>query len=85
MLSHGYYVDYAYEGVIVRHGLYRGVAVLLYWVDRVIIDGITDTLGWTGRNIGGAIGRVQTGQVQGYGLGIAAGIIAILISFWIWS
>ena len=80
LLSQKYYVDTLYEDVIVRIGFFRVIAGTLDWIDRNLVDGIVDLIGWFFRNIGTAIGKFQTGQVQAYATGIAFGILAIILA-----
>jgi NADH-quinone oxidoreductase subunit L len=81
LLSNKYYVDALYEDTLVRRVLYGNVAGVLDWLDRNVVDGTVDTLGWISRNIGPAVGRLQTGQVQAYGAAIALGILLIVLGF----
>jgi NADH-quinone oxidoreductase subunit L len=80
LLSRKYYVDSLYEDAVVRRAFYRGFAGGVDWLDRNLVDGFVDALGWFFRNIGSLIGRLQTGQVQAYGAVIALGILLILIA-----
>ena len=79
LLSQKYYVDALYEVAVVRWAFYRIVAGSLDWLDRNLVDGTVDAVGWIFRNIGSAIGRLQTGQVQAYGTVIALGSLLILL------
>ena len=81
LVSKKYYVDALYEDAVVRRVFYRAVAGTLDWLDRNVVDGFVDTLGWIFRNIGSAIGRLQTGQVQAYGAVIALGGLLIILGF----
>ena len=81
LLSNKYYVDALYEDTLVRRVFYRNFAGALDWLDRNVLDGIVDTLGWIFRNIGPVIGRLQTGQVQAYGTAIALGGLLIILGF----
>jgi NADH-quinone oxidoreductase subunit L len=81
LLSQKYYVDALYEGLIVRRSFYRVVAALANWIDRRIVDGIVDLVGWFFRNIGSAVARLQTGQVQGYATAVALGSLLIILGF----
>ena len=81
VLEERYYMDHLYEKVIVRRVLYRGVFQFADWADRRIVDGFVDMVGWVGRNGGRALAQLQTGQVQTYGVGVSAGIVALLIAF----
>ena len=81
LLAEKYYVDALYENVVVRRGFYRIFAGAVDWLDRNLVDGVVDLVGWFFRNIGAAIGRVQTGQVQTYGTVVAFGILLIVLGF----
>ena len=81
LLTQKYYVDALYEGVIVRRGFYRVFAGLADWLDRRIVDGMVDFVGWFFRNIGTAVGRLQTGQTQAYATGVALGVLLIILGF----
>ena len=81
LLSEKYYVDALYEGLIVRRSFYRVFAGFANWLDRRIIDGFVDFVGWFFRNIGSAIGRLQTGQVQAYATAVALGALLIILGF----
>ena len=81
LLTQKYYVDALYEGVIVRRGFYRAFAGLTNWLDRRIVDGVVDFVGWFFRNIGSVVGRLQTGQTQAYATGVALGSLLIILGF----
>ena len=81
LLSEKYYVDALYEGVIVRRSFYRIFAGLTNWLDRRIVDGFVDLVGWFFRNIGSAVGRLQTGQTQAYATAVALGSLLIILGF----
>ena len=78
LLSRKYYFDEAYEGVLTVRFVYGWMARFLDWADRSIVDGTVRFIDRLGRNTGWAIGQVQTGQVQGYGVAISIGILAML-------
>ena len=81
LITQKYYVDALYENLIVRRSFYRSLAALTNWLDRRLVDGIVDLVGWFFRNIGSAVARVQTGQVQAYGTAIALGSLLIILGF----
>ena len=81
LLSQKYYVDTLYENLIVRRSFYRIFAAFANWLDRRLVDGIVDFVGWFFRNIGSAVARLQTGQVQAYGTAIALGSLLIILGF----
>ncbi|MCI0847132.1 MAG: NADH-quinone oxidoreductase subunit L [Chloroflexi bacterium] len=80
LLTQKYYLDTLYEDVMVRKGFFGIIAGTLDWIDRNLVDGIVDLIGWFFRNIGIAIGKFQTGQVQAYATGIAFGVLAIILA-----
>ena len=85
LLSQKYYMDHLYEEGVVRRGFYRTVTAITDWFDRSIVDGVAEVVGLFSRNIGRAISQLQTGQVQVYGVGIALGIVSILVWYLIWG
>jgi NADH-quinone oxidoreductase subunit L len=81
VLEQRYFMDYLYETVIVRRVLHRGIFAASDWVDRKIVDGAVDFVGWAGRNAGKFIAQIQTGQVQAYGIAVSVGAIVLLWTF----
>ena len=81
LLSEKYYVDALYEDTLVRRLFYRNFVVAVDWLDRNVVDGTVDTLAWIFRNTGPVMGRLQTGQVQAYGVAIALGSLLIILGF----
>jgi NADH-quinone oxidoreductase subunit L len=74
-----YYVDDAYQLVFARGGVI--FSKLLWWFDAKVIDGAVNGAGWVAQRLGGGLRRVQTGRVQNYGLGIAAGMVLVLVAY----
>ncbi len=81
LLTQRYYMDYLYEGLLVRRLAYQGLFLAADWWDRHIIDGFADLTGWMGRNSGRALAQLQTGQVQVYGVAISVGAGVILLAY----
>ncbi|MCH9036803.1 MAG: NADH-quinone oxidoreductase subunit L [Chloroflexi bacterium] len=82
LLSRKYYLDDLYEDIIVKKVLYASLANFGDKFDRHVVDRSVNTVAIVGRNIGGAIAKLQTGQVQVYGIGISIGLIVIMAAFW---
>ena len=55
LLYRKYFMDELYEDVIVRGVFYKGIAYALDWVDKSVVDKITNFCGWLGANTGTAI------------------------------
>jgi len=80
LLTQKYYLDILYERLAVRRVFYRAFAGTADWLDRNLVDGTVDLLGWVFRNTGPLfLSRLQTGQVQTYGAVVAMGGLAILL------
>jgi NADH-quinone oxidoreductase subunit L len=74
-----YYVDDLYQLVFARGGVL--VAQALWWFDVHIIDGAVNGAAWLAQRIGARLRTAQTGRVENYGLGMAAGLILVLVVY----
>jgi NADH-quinone oxidoreductase subunit L len=74
-----YYVDDLYQLVFARGGVLFGN--VLWWFDAKVIDGAVNGAGWVAQRGGGLLRRVQTGRVENYGLGMAAGLVLVLLVY----
>ncbi|HWB01012.1 MAG TPA: NADH-quinone oxidoreductase subunit L [Pirellulales bacterium] len=84
-LSYGkFFIDQIYAVTIVWP--LRLLALLSYWFDRWVIDGLVNSVGRIPAAIGSAIFRpLQTGMVQFYGLAMMMGLLFLLLSMLIWQ
>ena len=57
------------------------IAAAVWWFDREVIDGTVNAIGDGAIEAGRGLGRVQTGRVQNYALGIAVGLIVMAGSY----
>ncbi len=57
------------------------VARALWWFDVHIIDGTVNGIANLTRSSGGGLRQIQTGHVQNYALGIAAGLLIIALGY----
>ncbi len=88
VLAHKYYVDEAYDAVIVRpvHGFSR--SVLAAGIDRGLIDkALVEGAGWKiwQRGFGALGSRLQSGRVGTYAWVLLVGVVAVLGAFTIGS
>jgi len=74
-----YYVDDIYQLAFARGGVLLSNA--LWWFDAKVIDGTVNGVGWIAQRLGGLLRKVQTGRVENYGLGMAAGLVLVLIAY----
>ena len=74
-----YYIDDIYQLVWARGGVL--FANVLWWFDAKVIDGAVNGAGWVAQRFGGALRQFQTGKLQNYGLGIATGMVLVLIGY----
>ena len=76
-LYNKWYVDEAYDAVIVRPivAVSRG-----FWryIDQGLIDGIANGAGYASRAVGWVGSRLQTGQINTYAFAIVAGTLLLL-------
>jgi NADH-quinone oxidoreductase subunit L len=54
-----------------------------WWFDRTVIDGTVNGIGTVTTRAGMGLRRVQTGRVQNYALGIAIGLIAMALGYFL--
>jgi NADH-quinone oxidoreductase subunit L len=78
LLQRGFYVNDAYNGLLVAPGQ-AAAAFLAYVFDAKVIDGAINGLGTLFRAAAGAGRRVQTGLVRNYALGVLAGAVGVLV------
>jgi NADH-quinone oxidoreductase subunit L len=81
VLEERFYMDYLYETLIVRRLLFQGLFLASDWIDRHVVDGAVDLIGWVGRNSGRFVAQLQNGQVQAYGVAVSIGAIVLLWTF----
>ncbi len=77
VLLRKYYFDELYETYLTGRVFYGAVAKFLDWADKSIVDGVVRLVADLGRNVGRAMAHAQTGQLQGYGIVVSMGVIAI--------
>ncbi len=74
-----YWFDELYENIIVKISLIGGLFAGLEKIDTYGVDGAVNGVGETISDGGGILRKLQTGQLQLYGLFIGIGILAIII------
>jgi NADH-quinone oxidoreductase subunit L len=74
-----YYVDDLYQLAFARGGVL--ISNLLWWFDVRVIDGTVNGTAWVAQRLGGVLRKVQTGRVENYGLGMAAGLVLVLVAY----
>ncbi|MFC2011134.1 NADH-quinone oxidoreductase subunit L [Chloroflexota bacterium] len=74
-----YWLDELYENIIVKVVLLKGLFAGLQQIDTYAVDGAVNGVADVVTNGGRVIRRIQTGQLQLYGLGIGVGILAIIL------
>jgi NADH-quinone oxidoreductase subunit L len=80
-----YYVDEAYDAVIV-HPIRDGSRVVLWrGVDEGLIDGAVNGTGSLARWIGGVLRHVQSGYIWRYAAWISLGAVAVVAAVTLWG
>jgi NADH:ubiquinone oxidoreductase subunit 5 (subunit L)/multisubunit Na+/H+ antiporter MnhA subunit len=77
--SNLWWFDRINDAIFVRFG--GLVARALWWIDVRVIDGAVNGVAGLTQQTGRGIRRIQTGRVQNYALGIAAGLLVIAVSY----
>jgi len=77
VLQGKYFIDEFYDRIIVRPLFVTGQ--VLYLVDQLVIHATIMSVGWVPKLIGRSVQPTQTGRLQGYGLGMVAGVAAIAL------
>ena len=77
-------MDELYEGIIVRSALLNGLFRGSQELDQVVVDRAANGIGNGAITLSKGVRRLQTGQLQGYGVAISVGVVAILLAFYFW-
>ncbi len=82
VLYNKYYVDELYDLTIVKP--LRRLGHGFYLFDQFVINGLVMTVGYLPRLVGWSVRPTQSGQIQGYGLGMVMGmaLVALLVFKW---
>jgi NADH-quinone oxidoreductase subunit L len=83
LFSRKYWLDELYENGIVENILYRGLFAVFQFIDSRIIDGLVNAVAGGTAATGRLLRRVNTGQLQLYGLSIAVGVIVIVVCLYV--
>ena len=75
-----YFLDRLYEDFFVKRVFQQGWNRLLEANDKYIVDGAVNGVGTLVRNVSSRARSIQTGQLQSYGLGFAAGVIILVVA-----
>ena len=75
-----YFLDRLYEDFFVKRVFQQGWNRLLEANDKYIVDGAVNGAGSLVRNLSVRARSIQTGQLQSYGLGFAAGVIILVVA-----
>jgi NADH-quinone oxidoreductase subunit L len=81
LLSRKYYFDELYEQVLVVRVLVNGIFYQIQQFDTYVVDGIVNGLGKITVTASGTLRKLQTGQLQSYGLAIMVGVLIIMAVF----
>ena len=78
-----FFFDEIYDWLIVRP--LRGLAFLSYVLDRWLLDGLVNLVGWIPRAFGDFIRQVHIGLVPFYALAMTLGVITLLVARAVWG
>ena len=80
LLYHKYYVDEAYDATVVEPIVQGSRSVLWKGFDTGIIDGAVNGIGHRAMNIGGALRRMQSGNIRSYAAWVVLGSIVVIVA-----
>jgi NADH-quinone oxidoreductase subunit L len=80
-----YWMDELYEKAVVENGLYKGVFRAWAWFDSEVVDGVVNGVADFTTETGARIRKLESGQLQVYGLAIILGVLVILACFHIFT
>ena len=79
LVYHKYYVDEAYNAVLVHPLITTSRSVLWRLVDNELIDGIVNGVAAQARNSGNALRRLQSGSTRSYAAWIVVGSVVLVV------
>jgi NADH-quinone oxidoreductase subunit L len=77
-LYNKYFVDEAYDAMVIEPVVQGSRSVLWRGFDVRLIDGIVNAIGYRSRNVGGALRRLQSGNIRSYAAWVVFGSIVII-------
>jgi NADH-quinone oxidoreductase subunit L len=80
-----YYVDEIAEDIIVRGALHRIIGPAAAAFDKYVVDGIVNGLVLAARQVGDAVRRLETGQLQAYTSMSMLGVVVTMIIIFVIS
>lgn len=78
-LYNKYFVDEAYDAMVVEPTIHGSRSVLWRGMDVGMIDGIVNGIGRRSRNVGGGLRRLQSGYIRSYAAWVVLGSVAIIL------
>jgi NADH-quinone oxidoreductase subunit L len=81
LIKQKFYIDEIYL-FITRRILFGLIARPLAWFDRNVVDGGVNLSAWITKTTGWELRRLQTGQIQVYGLWFVGGMLFLLLILW---
>ena len=75
-----YFVDEAYDAVIVNPIVQGSRSILWHAADQGLIDGMVNGVGSQARGIGGWLKRLQSGNIRSYATWVVVGAVGLLIA-----
>jgi NADH-quinone oxidoreductase subunit L len=82
-IRHKFYFDELYL-FVTKKIIFNGIAKPAAWVDKHIVDGLMNAMGWATTRVSERIKALQSGSVQSYTLYFFGGIIALAAIFIYW-
>ncbi len=85
MLLRKYWFDELYEQLFLMRFLIDGFFAVVHWFDEHIVDGAVNGIGAITVATGSAVRKLESGQLQAYGLAIFVGVLVIVAFVFIFT
>ncbi|MBF0351542.1 MAG: NADH-quinone oxidoreductase subunit L [SAR324 cluster bacterium] len=82
LVRNKFYIDEVYLWLTHRL-VFQKISQPIAWFDRHVVDGMVNLTGWITRESGRILGKLQTGQIQTYGIFHVIGGLGVLLWFWV--
>ena len=79
-LYNKYFVDEAYDAMVVEPVVQGSRIVLWRGMDAGVIDGIVNGIGHRARNVGGGLKRLQSGNIRSYAAWVVLGSVLVIFA-----
>ena len=78
VVKNKFYIDEIYL-YVTKQIIFKYIAAPIAWFDRHVVDGAMNLTSWMTCQVGSVVNRLQTGQVQTYGIWVVNGTVLVVL------